>query len=318
MVLVNNSKLMMEGVRRDAIPVLDLEDKITCLAQEDTVENKTACVIRGLKSSIGEISNYSTAYHNRVAKTEESKKTYENYTALLSIINGKMIDFSKTGVAYSVPRNIATYGRPLPYFMKYAGPYYARMKSLSKSHSNMNLLCLDLERWERSVRWRKDKVEFDWHILFDDEIGYDEEIYNEIEKLFLDFNQKRVEAFKFEMKCHNWAVFHQDIEDKITKEEAKNYQTNWQSLYDIYRNKCKLICPDVRELANILVKLCYEKYPTKFRKFAWHMAGAGIVENIKPVPIQLPVKDPNGEYEYLGQRYSLSELQSYEARVSKR
>ena len=102
---------------------------------------------------------------------------------------------------------------------------------------------------------------------------------------------------------------------RFTKEEAKTYETNWQAIYNVYRNKCKLVCPDVRELANILVVLCYEKYPNKFKKFLWHMAGAGVVENIKPVPVQLPVHDPNGEYEYLGQRYSLAEPKIYEARV---
>ena len=101
----------------------------------------------------------------------------------------------------------------------------------------------------------------------------------------------------------------------MTKEEAKTYETNWQAIYNVYRNKCKLICPDVRELANILVVLCYEKYPNKFKKFLWHMAGAGVVENIKPVPVQLPVHDQNGKYEYLGQRYSLAEPRIYEARV---
>ena len=217
---------------------------------------------------------------------------------------------------YPVPRNVAAYGRPLPYFMKYAGPYYARLHNLSKAHSNMNLLCMSLERWERGVRWHKEPAgSFDWHIMYDSEIGYSQEVFDEIEAIFLDFNKYRKEQLAFEKKCRNWQLYKSELKDKITKEEAKTYETNWQAIYNVYRNKCKLICPDVRELANILVVLCYEKYPNKFKKFLWHMAGAGVVENIKPVPVRLPVHDPNGEYEYLGQQYSLAEPRIYEARV---
>lgn len=152
--------------------------------------------------------------------------------------------------------------------MKYAGPYYARLHNLSKAHSNMNLLCMSLERWERGVRWRKEPAgSFDWHIMYDPEVSYDQAVFDEIEAIFLDFNKCRKEQLEFEKKCRNWQLYHKDIESRITKEEAKTYETNWQAIYNIYRNKCKLVCPDVRKLANILVVLCYEKYPNKFKKF---------------------------------------------------
>ena len=306
---------MISGIDRNARPVCDTQDKITALAQRDNLKNKLTCILRGLKSQIGEYANYGCSFHNKVPTTEKTKKEYEKYIDILSICMGKEIDFSKTGVKFSVPRIIASYGRPLPYFMKYAGDYYARQHNLSKAHSNMNLLCMDLERWERGVRWHKDTAPFNWDIMYDAEIGYDQAIFDEIEAIFLDFCKCRKENLEFEKKCRNWKVYHKDIQDRITREEAKTYETNWQSIYNIYRNKCKMICPDVRELANILVVLCYGKYPNKFKKFLWHMAGAGVVENIKPVPVQLPVHNPDGEYEYLGQRYSLAEPKIYEARV---
>ena len=40
---------------------------------------------------IGETSNCATAYHNKIAGTEEQRKKYQNYVNLLSIINGKSI-----------------------------------------------------------------------------------------------------------------------------------------------------------------------------------------------------------------------------------
>lgn len=316
LVLVIDSDIMLKGIDRNARIVCDTQDKITALAQLDNLQNRLDCVLRGLKSQIGEYANYGCAFHNKVATTEKTKKEYENYIDILSICMGKEIDFSKTGVKFSVPRNIASYGRPLPRFMKYAGPYYARQHNLSNAHSNMNLLCMDLERWERGVRWHKEPAgSFDWHIMYDSEIGYDQDVFDEIEAVFLDFNKYRKNQLELEKKAKNWKIYRKELEGIMTKEEAKTYETNWQAIYNVYRNKCKLICPDVRELANILVVLCYEKYPNKFKKFLWHMAGAGVVENIKPIPVQLPVHDPNGKYEYLGQRYSLAEPRIYEARV---
>lgn len=316
LVLVINNDTMLRGIDKNARIVCDTQDKITALAQLDNLQNRFECILRGLKSQIGEYANYGCAFHNKVPTSDKMKKEYENYIDILSICMGKEIDFSKTGVKFSVPRNIASYGRPLPRFMKFCGPYYARQKNLSNAHSNMNLLCMDLERWERGVRWRKEPAgNFDWHIMYDDAVGYDQAVFDEIEDIFLDFNKYRKQQLEFEKKCHNWQLYKNDLKDKITKEDAKTYETNWQAIYNVYRNKCKLICPDIRELANILVVLCYEKYPNKFKKFLWHIAGAGVVENIKPVPVQLPVHDPNGEYEYLGQRYSLAEPKIYEARV---
>lgn len=319
LVLVIDEPSMIPGVHTDIPITLDLEDKKTALAETDTLDNKFACTLRGLKSQIGEISNLSTVYQNKVPKTEKTKQEYLKYVSLLSVANGKEIDRAKTGCGYKIPRNIQKYGtgpKSTPYFMKYAGSYYARLHNLSKAHSNMNLLCMSLERWERGVRWHKEPAgSFNWHIMYDSEIGYDQDVFNEIEAIFLDFNKYRKNQLELEKKAKNWKLYRKELEGIMTKEEAKTYETNWQAIYNVYRNKCKLVCPDVRELANILVVLCYEKYPNKFKKFLWHMAGAGVVENIKPVPVQLPVHDPNGKYEYLGQRYSLAEPKIYEARV---
>lgn len=87
--LVVNDKTMMKGVDRNAAVVIDVEDKITALKEEYTTQNRTNCIIRSLKSTIGEISNYASSYHNKAAKTSEQKKRYENYVNLLSIVNGK-------------------------------------------------------------------------------------------------------------------------------------------------------------------------------------------------------------------------------------
>lgn len=94
----------MEGVDRDAQIVIDIEDKVTALAEEDTMQNKISCIMRGLTSKIGEISNMASAYHNKVPTSAETKERYENYVGLLSVCNGKEIfrrDWSPCAVMYS-------------------------------------------------------------------------------------------------------------------------------------------------------------------------------------------------------------------------
>lgn len=87
--LIVNDPVIMSGVDRNASVVIDVEDKITALKEEYNIQNRTNCIIRSLRSSIGEISNYASAYHNKAPKTQEQKKRYEGYVDLLSVVNGK-------------------------------------------------------------------------------------------------------------------------------------------------------------------------------------------------------------------------------------
>lgn len=63
--LVVDDEVMMSGVDRNAKIVIDVEDKVTALKEEYNIQNRTNCIIRSLRSSIGEISNYASAYHNK-------------------------------------------------------------------------------------------------------------------------------------------------------------------------------------------------------------------------------------------------------------
>lgn len=83
---------MMEGVDRTAPIVIDIEDKVTALEEEDNPQNKLAVILRGMVSIIGECSNCSTSYVNKMPKTEEQRKLYQKYVDTLSVINGKAIE----------------------------------------------------------------------------------------------------------------------------------------------------------------------------------------------------------------------------------
>lgn len=79
----------MEGVHRYTSVVLDMEDKITALAEKNTKESRFALIMRTINSLIGEISNTATCYASKTPKDEATKKKYNEYIDLLSILNGK-------------------------------------------------------------------------------------------------------------------------------------------------------------------------------------------------------------------------------------
>lgn len=211
------------------------------------------------------------------------------YVDVISVLTGKSIDYAKTGVLYPMPRSISKYGRPLPWFMRYASPYYAR-QTLARSCSNMNRLCWDLERWEKRLRWRRRKKGFDWNVMVDDEVTVDEKTYDKVQDIYRRFVV--------------------DIKQLSRQLSSGNYSSQEMSqlygeCYEAYRNECRLVCPDKKKLANIVVTLAYRDHPGWNRKCIWILAGSGIVQNIEQVDIDLPERDEHGEYEYLGRHYSL-------------
>ncbi|WP_343209442.1 RNA dependent RNA polymerase [Anaerolentibacter hominis] len=296
LVLVVDNETMLKGVDRNAPIVMDIEDKITVLEEEDTPENRLQVILRGMNSLIGETSNCATGYHNKSPRSPEQKQKYDSYVDLLSIINGKAIDSAKTGVVFPIPRHIAKYGKPLPYFMKYAGPYYAGISKFSRSKSNLNRLCMEIEKWEKPLRWKRTYEDFDYHIMMDLSIPPDPLLFCRIEALYLEYQREMSQLAK---------------DSKSIREEKKGWEINWGYYYDYYRNKCMALCPDEKKLANIAVVLCYEKYPKQSKSFLWRIAGRGILENIKQVPaMRLPLEDPEGDRCYLGRRYRMELIQT--------
>ncbi len=85
-----------------------------------------------------------------------------------------------------------------------------------------------------------------------------------------------------------------------------------QYLYDTYKNKCRLACPYPEIVSNTAVELCYEKYPSKNKNFIWKVSGDDIVKNIKQVNIELPYKDNDGKYSYLGRKYNFRKIDNNE------
>ena len=213
-----------------------------------------------------------------------------------------------------IPFEIAKYSKPYPYFMRYVGEYYNKLfESMERTHStyrfsrarsNMNQLAFMIEKFhDHEIKWKRMDA-FDYTIMLDEDVEVTQEHFDAIESVYKDFNKEMKYLITFENKLHRYDEFKDELK-AWDKESAMNYHVNWDSVYSKYRNECSKICPDKKELANIAVKLCYEKYPKRGKKFIWSCASEGVLENIKQVEIALPVKNPTGEYAYLGKRYSM-------------
>lgn len=90
--LVHNNKFYIKGIDNNLPITIDIDDKITVEEVPYDIENICSFTKKSLDSRIGEISNCASSYHNKFAKDDETRKKYDDYTCLLSVINGKEID----------------------------------------------------------------------------------------------------------------------------------------------------------------------------------------------------------------------------------
>lgn len=328
LVLVVDEPIMMNGVHRNISPIIDIDDKATVLAEEYIPNNVLKVILRNFTSLIGEASNASTTFHSIKAHTPEQQQRYDDYIDTLSIVTGKSIDFAKTGVLFNIPRHIAKYAKPLPYFMKYRSPYYRGLKKFRNNNCNMNLLCRNIERWEkvvmhdrlpndlrsqteRNISFVGRGKKFNPDIMTDSTLPFTVDDYSKVEKVFLDFCQNIAELSKEQYRLHNYSKYKSWVEDTfptMTKEDAQWYNVDWEYYYNSYRLLCRKIVPDQRILANICVDLVYRKYKSKNKNFLWIVASEGLLQNITGEDLYLPIEDESSDIRILGKRYHMEEV----------
>lgn len=208
---------------------------------------------------------------------------------------------------------ISRYARPLPYFMKYAGPYYRSLSTFAKTRCNLNFLCWDIEKWQKKLNWEYETTDTS-ELMIDMDMSWDFIKYNKIHELFKDFQKESAEAKKQQMMLLNWEDYANTFFKGYTKSEIFNTSVDWQLIYNNYRELAKEIVPNERELANYAVEIVYNRYPKKSKNFAWVIAEEGILSNLtknREENIRFPVEttcDNELAVEYLGKYYVLGEL----------
>jgi hypothetical protein len=310
LVFVTDNPTMIKGVNRNISMTIDIDDKITTIESAYNIFSVINYILLSSDCRIGEISNVSTCYLNKQTTNPEQIKRYDDYVSLLSVLNGKEIDFPKTGIRWNVPYHIAKYARPLPYFMKYAGNYYKNLKHFSKAQTNLNKLCWNIEKWEKQFKYSKHTIDIS-HLLIDESIEWDKVKYNKIKELYKRFTKEMSDATKQNALLTNYDNYENYFSD-MTKWEVINTDINWGEIYERYVFLAKTIVLNPQELANYGVEICYRLYPKRSTLFAWVICEEGLFLNLannKFDNLQLPQQTTDtSETEYLGKYYKLIKL----------
>lgn len=308
LVLVHKNDIFIKGIDPNLPITLDIEDKITAIENKYTLENLIDFTLVSMDSRIGEISNCASSYHNKNANSKDNKKKYNDYTCLLSVINGKEIDYAKTGVRWNVPFVISKYAKPLPYFLKYKYPH---IKEVSNSKSAMNEHCWFIEKWQRNLKYNRIFKDTSY-CMIDNKIPFNDEKYEIVKRIFDMYKREYKEIKLQEKMSRNYEMF-KDFWLGMTKEEVENTKVNWDIIYDKYREILSDAIPNQCELANYIINLIYIENKGRHNTFAWEVATEGIISNLRTnrkEPLLLPKECNSGDeeaVEYLGKYYKLEE-----------
>ena len=305
LVIVHNNKALKKGIHRDLPIVLDIEDKITAKELPYDLEHIIEFTKASLDSRIGEISNCASSYINKYTKNEETKKKYDDFCCLLSVINGKEIDYAKTGVRWNVPTKISKYSKPLPYFLKYK---YPKQNKHNMSKTKMNEHCWFIEKWERGLRFNTDFINTSY-CMIDNNIEFNQEKYDKVVEVF-NKCRKEYKGLKDEERMAKNFDKYKYFFEGLTKFEVENTNYDWDKFYNRYKKEFETICPQ-NELTNYLVQLIYNNLNGSYYNILWEVCKKGILENLninRVKPILAPVEsEDNIGTEYLGRYYKLVE-----------
>jgi hypothetical protein len=305
-VIVTNDPLLISGVHKNLPVVIDIDDKVTALEMEYTKDNIIKHTLMSLTSEVGEISNCATGYHNKVTQNDKWKKIYDKNVSLLSIINGKEIDYAKTGVKWNIPYRIAKHSKPLPYFLTYK---YPNMKKFNTAPSNMNCLAWNIEKWQKTLY--QIKSEDTYGLLYNEHIPFDKITFDKILNLYEKFRQEYSALKKQEKDMRNKDdPNYENMISDYTASEIANTRIDFSAFYDTFKKAALEICPNEQELANYAVKIVYKIYPARDKTFAWTVAENGLLQNLKTDNKIIKIVPTNRRegVEYLGKWYRLEVL----------
>ncbi|MHC1722476.1 MAG: hypothetical protein AB9836_04625 [Aminipila sp.] len=332
---------LAKGINRNLPVVINIDEKAT--AAIEPIEDKALIkdFLFGSDNRIGEYSNCATKWNNKVISksamkkgvllTEEERKKlklkFDDYVNLIAIVNAKEIDSAKTHIKVNLPWHIQKNSGYYPYFMKYAGTYYAKQRKFNMAPSNMNLLCFELEKWKRKIKWKKiNEKLFDYTIYLDLNIPHDDKVFEKIVELYRWWGKERNRISNkrksdLQSFIKHWSKKLQKENRLINDEKKKSkvplhlfdidndYEHDYKVINKLLIDKAKEIEPNDKCRANYAVKLCYGLYPNKSKNFAWLIAGDGIIKNMGQHKhfLPIPVGDSVGQYSYLGNYFSWME-----------
>ena len=310
--LCNEQAVINSKIEKNII--LDIDDKKTVSKKPYIKENITEYEIMTRDSRIGEITNAATSIENKYPYNEEIKKLYSDYSSLLRIIQGKEIDFLKTGFRMHMNSAIRNHMKKLPYFLLYNYPdkmkTYKNIMVCNKkiknkddklplnvyhSPSPMNELCDYICTWEKkNILWSKPKINLadTKKLVTKDGIDLsDKQLMKKIRRFINNYAEELRECISCDYDISKIDL----LVDKYKKRLSEELKL------------------DEEIIANYVIFISYSTLSIS-KSLAWNAYGDYIVENLKNnsssahrVTITEAPANVKTDYEYLGKYYYFKE-----------
>ena len=303
--------------------ILDIEDKITAKVKPYSKENIIDYEVMTRDNRIGEITNVATSIENRYVKNDDIRNLYNDFSSLLRVLQGKEIDFVKTGTRWQMTKGLRKHLNQLPYFLLFNYPKkmktYIKLKEKNKrienledkiklnayhSPSPMNELCDYISTWEKkNILWDnqlQDLIDTRCLIINNDLVLDDKNILKVV--------RRYVNLYADELRKH--LNMNKD-RDKI---DSKDYKFAMDKLVEKYRQSLQQeVCLSEELVANYVIKVSYSSFSIS-KSLAWSAYGDYIIKNLKTnsnpqrnISITEVPYQTNNSYEYLGKFYEFRE-----------
>lgn len=303
--------------------ILDIEDKATAISKPYTKENIIEYEIMTRDSRIGEITNVSTSIENKYTTNSDVQKLYSDFSSLLRILQGKEIDFVKTGLRWQMNKGLRKHLKQLPYFLLFKYPQkmktYNKLREVNKtiesdsdkiklnayrSPSPMNELCDYICSWEkRKILW-DNKVQnlIDTRCLIvNNDLDLTDKIINRTARRYIN-------KFNDEVRKHL------DLNKAKNGSSYFNIELLIQKFKSILLSELKI---DEELIANYVINASYSTLSIS-KLFAWSAYGDYIIKNLsensnpkKNISITEVPYQTNSSHEYLGKFYEFKEVSEY-------
>lgn len=305
--------------------IVDIEDKATAIPKLYNKENITEYEVMTRDNRIGEITNTGTNIENKYVTNPDIKKVYSDLSSLLRILQGKEIDYVKTGLRWLMSKGLRKHLQQLPYFLLYNYPKkmktYKKLQEKNKqienkedklklnayhSPSPMNELC------DYICTWEKKNILWDNSInnLIDTRCLIIDNYLDLTDKSIMKICRKYINKYAIEIKQH--------INLHREKSSDENPKFNMDIIVQLYKEKLKEeLTINENIIANYIIKVSYSSISIS-KSLAWAAYGDYIINNLKNntnpkrnISIREVPYKTNESYEYLGKYYEFEVGDTY-------
>ena len=309
-----------DGFPKDSEEYKILQYRIMCgqLFQQNTIDRAKGIISKSMPTSWYSLRDNHVEDNDDESVAEEKKlnqriaayrkpyfMTYvypklrsENNTYIKNSSFGAIRRFNKYGI--NSIGDLIDYPDPTPEMVDFID-YYNKLTPVDNNRCVVNRISWLFEdefktfisNYSKLVRESGLNV-FDYRMLKSG-VEYSQFQYNKISDIYKEY-QLRIKEYQRELRTKKIEKF-ENIEQHMI-------------LVDFFKRQCAEICPNERELCDILLDMCYKAENSK--QFVWDMCGDAIIENLldkhkrKITYPQLVTDD--GDFEYCGKQFKMCEM----------